>query len=231
MRKTWVVLGAVAAWVVVPFVCGADVEASFSVSGDVAASAAAGLADAHIGGLLDMMGILASTADLQVGVWGGMRGLLGRFEGLPISFNAWYLLPDGSYYKVESGLTGKNLSDRAYFPRVMAGETTLGDLVVSKSTGRKSMVMTVPIERSGTIIGALGVTVYLDDLTELLLAALALPDGVILFAYDGSGRMAVHSDTNLLLADVSESGVDTAMSASAVSSVLGWTFVVGASGN
>jgi hypothetical protein len=221
-------VGAVVALVVASFAVVTDAEAPPTVGADVGVSAAVALTEAHVGGLVYMMEILASTADLQVGIWDGMRDLLSRFELLPVSFNAWYLLPDGSYYKVESGLAGSNLSDRAYFPKVMAGETTFGDLVVSKSTGRKSMVMTVPIERSGTIIGALGVTVYLDDLSRLIADALALPGGVVVYAYNEDGQIAVHSDTSLLLEDVAEAGVDPASSVSAASTLLGWTFVVAA---
>jgi len=200
-------------------------ETSVCVPCSVAAASAASLVDAHVGGLLQTMELLASTADLQVGVWTGMRDLLARFEQLPISFNAWFLLTDGSYYKVESGLTGKNLSDRAYFPKVMAGETTLGDLVVSKSTGRKSMVMTVPIVRSGAVVGALGATVYLDDLSALIANALELPSGLGFYARTADGRIALHAAPDLLLEDASTAGVSAA--AEALSEILGWVVVVG----
>jgi hypothetical protein len=226
MRRMWMVFGLVVALASVSLAGIADAEAPLNVRADIAVSAAVALTEAHLGGLIYMMGILASTADVQVGIWGGMRDLLRRFEMLPVSFNAWYLLPDGSYYRVEGGLTGNNLSDRAYFPKVMNGETTLGDLVVSKSTGRKSMVMTVPVERSGSIIGALGATVYLDDFSRLIDDALALPDGIVVYASNEAGLITLHSDTSLLLEDVSEAGVDPATSVSAVSTLLGWTFVV-----
>jgi len=231
MRRVSIVLGVVLALTVATFVSLAEEDGQFVVPGEVAAAAAARLADAHIGDLFAAMKVLASTADLQVGVWGGMRDLLAQFEQQPVSFNAWFLLPDGSYYKVEEGLTDQNLSDRAYFPKVMAGEATLGDLVVSKSTGRKSMAMTVPIERSGAVIGALGVTVYLDDLSRLIAEELALPEGFVLFAYAEDGEMALHSNPNLLLEEVAESGVDLAAAATATSSLLGWTFVVGIAGD
>ena len=156
-----------------------------------------------------------------------MQELLAEFELLPISFNIWYLLPDGNYYKVASGLTGKNLSDRAYFPIVMAGEATIGDLVVSKSTGRKSMVMTVPIERSGEIVGALGATVYLDDLADLVLATVDLPEGVVLFAHTPTGEITMHPDSDLLLESANGLDYDGPSAARANSSLLDWTFVLG----
>jgi len=231
MREAPIVLGMVLVLCAASFAGVADSESFLEAGSDVAVSAAVALTEAHLGNLLVMMGILASTADLKVGMWGGMQDLLSRFELLPISFNAWFLLPDGSYYKVETGLTGSNLAERTYFPKVMAGETTVGDLVVSKSTGRKSMVMTVPIERNSEVIGALGATVYLDDFSQQIADALALPEGVLFYAYDLDGVIALHSDVERLMEDASEAGVDPSTSVSAVSSSFGWTFVVGAMSN
>ena len=231
MRRVSIVLGVVWVLCAASFAGVADSESFLEAGSQVAVSASVALTEAHLGNLLLMMGILASTADLQVGMWGGMQGLLGRFELLPVSFDVWFLLPDGSYYKVTTGLTGSNLADRAYFPKVMAGETTVGDLVVSKSTGRKSMVMTVPIERSGAIIGALGATVYLDDLSNLILDALELPDDVVLFAHTPEGEITLHSDPNLLLESADAAGVDNATAVSAASPLLSWIFVLGAAAN
>lgn len=227
MRKLGVALAvaaivAVASWTAIP-----QGDESLEVSAQSLVSATAALVDAQLGDLLFMMGILASTSDVQAGDWNGMQELLGRFELLPVPFNIWYLLPDGNYYKVDTGLTGSNLSDREYFPRVMAGETTVGDLVVSKSTGRKSMVMTVPIEHGGEVIGALGATVYLDDLSDLIFAEMALPEGLSLFAHTASGEITIHADSALLLESPSSTGVDLAASVSATSPLLGWVFVLG----
>ena len=226
MRKVWITVGMAVALSAMPVASVAGEDGSLCVDGAVVAASAAGLVDAHVGGLLKMMEVLASTADLQVGLWGGMRDLLGRFEELAISFDAWFLLPDGSYYKVDGGLTGSNLSDRGYFPKVMAGEITLGDLVVSRSTGRKSMVMTVPIVREETIVGALGATVFLDDLGRLIADALALPEGIAFFAYAPDGSITLHANPERLLQDAAEAGFDRTGAAEAVSDLLGWKFVV-----
>ena len=208
---------------------GPSVLAGFDLEADVGLAAAVALAEAHIGWLIDGMHVLTETAELQAGDWEGMRGLLGHFEESAVSYNAWFLLPDGSYYKVATGQASANLSDRAYFPKVMAGEATLGDLVVSRSTGRKSMVLMAPIERDGSVIGALGVTLYLDDFSRLIARSLDLPETVIFFAHDGAGRIAVHSNIDLLMEDVAAAGIDPETSVSRVSDLLGWTFVLGRS--
>jgi hypothetical protein len=227
MRKIRCVAVLLAVLAVASALCVPQSETELAVGAQSVASAAAALTDAHVGNLLFMMGILASTADVQVGIWGGMQELLRRFELLPMSFNVWYLLPDGNYYQVETGLAGGNLSDRDYFPRVMAGEATLGDLVVSKSTDRKSMVMTVPIERSGEIIGALGATIYLDDLSDLILSSLELPEDLVLYAHTPTGQITLHADSTLLFEIASRAGVDSSSAVTAMSPLLGWIFVLG----
>jgi len=228
MRKSWSVLAFVLVLCAGSWLGVAQSGAGVEVDGAALVSAGAALTDAHVGNLFFMLGVLASTADVQVGVWSGMQELLAQFELLPISFNVWYLLPDGGYYKVATGLTGSNLSDRDYFPRVMAGEATIGDLVISKSTGRKSMVMTVPIERGGEVVGALGATVYLDDLSDLILGALDLPQDVVLFAHTPTGEITLCADADLLLANAGRIGFDSATDVTARSSFLNWTFVLAA---
>jgi len=204
-------LGAVASW----------------LEPEVGVSAAVALVEAHIGWLVDSMHVLTAANELKSGDWETMKPLLAQFEESDVSFNAWFLMPDGSYYKVATGQASANLSDRAYFPKVMAGEMTLGDLVVSRSTGRQSMVLTAPIEIGDVVIGALGVTLYLDDFVELIATSLGLSGNLVLYAFDDSGRMALHTDTELLLEDVSAAGVSAEHSVSKVSELLGWTFVLG----
>jgi len=193
----------------------------------VEARAVVALAEAYIGGLIEAMHTMAATSELRSGDWATMVDLVAQFEERTVSMNAWFLLPDGGYYKVATGLTGINLSDRAYFPRVMAGETTVGDLVVSRSTGRKSMILTAPIVDDQTIVGALGVTLYLDDFSHLLAGDLQLPDDFAFFAATQDGAMPVHADVDRLLASIDESGVDLTTAGSSASDLLGWTFYVG----
>ena len=188
------------------------------------------LAEAYIGGLIDAMHVMTATANMRTGDWEQMRDLLAQFEESELPYNAWFLKPDGSYYKVEGGLASANLSDRAYFAKVMAGETTLGDLVVSRSTGRKSMVLTAPIYNGPTVIGALGVTLYLDDFSYLLEDKLRLPTGVSFYGYRIEDPVVcVHPDSALLLEPVASAGITLATGGLEVSDFLGWAFILGTS--
>ena len=194
---------------------------------EVGVSAAVALVEAHIGWLVNSMHVMTAANELKSGDWETMKSLLAQFEESSVSYNAWFLMPDGSYYKVATGQASANLSDRGYFPKVMSGESTLGDLVVSRSTGRKSMVLTAPIEIGNVVIGALGVTLYLDDFVNLIVASLGLPESLVLYATDDSGRMALHTDIELLLEDVSMASVNAESRVSKVSELLGWAFVLG----
>jgi len=187
----------------------------------------AALTEAYIGGLGESMRALASTAELRGADWEGMRDLLCAFEDSMLPYDAWFLLPDGSYYKPDSGLQSGNLSDRGYFARVMAGEATIGDLVHSRSTGRKSMVLTVPIEQGEAVVGALGVTLYLEEFCLLLADRLRLPMEVGFYASNADRVLALHSDPSRLLEPESEAGIATAQGGIHVSSQLEWVFFLG----
>jgi hypothetical protein len=139
-----------------------------------------------------------------------MVPLLTKFNEVQILAAVFYALPDGSYYTVEKGKTDQNIKDRAYFPKVMAGMPTLGDLVVSRSTGKKVMVATVPVKPGGSVIGVLGVSIDLDKLSTLLSHEMQLPPNMVLYAIDGKrGVTALHSVTRLILEEPAKQKSET----------------------
>lgn len=207
---------------------GASAASAPTIEATVGVSAAVGITEAYIASLMGTMQMMAMTSEVTSGNWDTMKGLLTKFQNASIPLVAWFALPDGSYYTVDAGLTSANLSDRAYFPKVMNGQITVGDLVVSKSTGQKSMVITVPVEKSGKVIGALGISVFLDQLSGIVAGALDLPSGAVLYAVNGANQIALHSNTDLILEDASKITAP-AQSVSKTSSLLGWTFTLGVS--
>ena len=204
-------------------------QEDFSLNAAFGVRAITLLAESYLSGLIESMHIMTASADLRTGDWEQMKGLLAQFEESELSYNAWFLKPDGSYYKVETGLQSANLSDRDYYTRVMAGETTLGDLLVSRSTGRKSMILTAPIYNGPSVIGALGVTLYLDDFSALLHDQLRLPEGVGFYAYRNEDPViCVHASPDSLLEPLASAGILLASGGIEVSDFLGWTFLLGA---
>lgn len=54
--------------------------------------------------------------------------------------------PNGSYYTTRVGFAqGKKLSDRDYFQRAMQGESQASDMIISKTTGKRQINISVPI--------------------------------------------------------------------------------------
>lgn len=142
---------------------------------------------------------LASTEDAGSGDWDRIKGPLTQFaEGMPISSAVWFARPDGSYFTVEKGPADQNLSNRDYFPRLMAGKAVAGDLVIGKSTGARSTIIAVPVQKDGHVTGALGVSVAMEKVAALVDEKLDLPKNVMFYALDQHGQVALHRQPTLL---------------------------------
>lgn len=72
----------------------------------------------------------------------------------------------------------------------MRGEIDVGTLVVSRSTGRKAMVAVVPVLDDGSVIGALGISLFLAELSDLIAADVGAE---VLYAIDGEGAFTLHT--------------------------------------
>lgn len=227
MKKINLFLGICLALPVLAAACGQGTGPAVQVNGEVGVSAAVALTEARIDGVVGSMDVMAVTDEVVSAEWDSMVNILTEFEETSIPLVAWFALPDGSYYTVDAGKVSANIFDRAYFPKVMAGETVIGDLVVSKSTGRDVMVAVVPVMSGGDVIGALGVSVYLDQLSQLIADDMELPDDMVLYAVNGDGLIALHTDANLIMEDSSALGGGPEQAVSKVSSLLGWTFTLG----
>ncbi len=174
-------------------------EEAHKIDTQIGVSALVALADSHIRGYLNSMEAVAMTQEVQSGDWEEMASLLSKVEEGQVPATVWFVLPDGSYFTVELGKTDKNLSDRPYFPGLMAGNRVLGDLVVSRSTGKKSLIVAVPVKSEGKVIGGLGASIFLDDLSEILAEELQLSDDMVFYAVTEKDEVALHSDTALIL--------------------------------
>ena len=142
---------------------------------------------------------LATTENVMSGDWDRMKGPLAQLaKDVPISAAVWFARPDGSYFTVEIGLTNQNLRDRDYFPTLMAGKEVIGDLVVSKSTGKRSTIIAVPVSKDGHVIGALGISVALEKVATLVDDKIAFPETVMFYALDRHGQAALHRESTLL---------------------------------
>ncbi|MRR53318.1 MAG: hypothetical protein EG822_02245 [Deltaproteobacteria bacterium] len=165
------------------------------------------LAEDHIQGTLHGLKILSATGAMQSGDWNAMKATLGEFSTSGIDAAAvWYARPDGHYYTVDKGLIDQTLSDRPYFPRLMAGASVVGDLVISKSTGKRSAILAVPVWKNGTVNGALGVSLSAEKMSRMLQEKLALPADMVFYALDAEGQSSLHSESSRLFSFPSDLG-------------------------
>src|SRR3990167_2850575 len=165
--------------------------------------------DLRIGSVQRSLEILASTAEGKSGKWENMKGLLGGYQKSEDGLIVWYVRPDGTYDTVDKGLMNVKLSDRSYFPDLMAGMKITGALVVSKSTGQRSAVIAVPIKKNGKVVGAIGASLFLDRLSDQVGSALDLRPDAAFFAMAPNGLTTLHRKTDRHFLDPRELGSET----------------------
>lgn len=199
-------------------------EDSDRIDIEIGVSALVSLADNHILSYVNSLEALAMTEKVKSGDWEQMVDLLTEVDEAQISGVGFFVLPDGSYYTVDLGLTDKNLSDRAYFSGLMDGNSVLGDMVVGKTTGRKTLIAAVPVMKDAVVIGGIGAGIFLDSLSELLVDEMDLPADMVFYAVADGGEVALHSDINLILEEDPELSEDVV---SMTSQLTGWSFALG----
>lgn len=182
---------------------GPSAKSAFTVDGQVALHSFMALGDAHLQKLADVLQILATTDDVRTGDWERVRGPLTGVAPMLVPAVLWFAQPNGTYWTVQQEGVAGNLSDRPYFPRLLAGDTVLGDLVVSRSTHRNTAVVAVPVRRADrSIAGMLGASVHLDSLGEILRTEMGgLGGGLLFFAVDSTPMGAIHSDPAMIFTE------------------------------
>jgi len=177
-------------------------EPAFTVDGKVALASLVSLSDGHLGKLADDLEELAATPEAQSGDWERIKAPLARVGRRNVAALNWFALPDGAYWSVQEGRAASNLLGRAYFPKVLSGKTVIGDLVVSKATGRSVAIVAVPVKRPDkTVAGVLGASVYLDQLSARLEREMALDRTMIFYSFDAAPLIGLDWDPHLIFTD------------------------------
>lgn len=191
-----------------------EAQSSFQLDATVALSGCEALVESQLEWALVGLRALASTDEATSRDWSRMKALLAKLgEGIPEEAAIWFARPDGSYFTVEKDLTDQNLKDRSYFPALMAGSDVEGDLVVSKSTGKKSIIVATPVKNGGAVVGALGISIGAERLAQMVDEKLRLPSDVVFYALDAKGQTALHRETKLMFEFPSEMGSPSLSSA------------------
>lgn len=184
-----------------------DTSRTLAVRGEVALLSLMALSDAHLQKMADSLQILAGSEAGHTGNWPSIKDPLTDIAKRNVQALNWFALPDGSYWSVQNGKEAGNLSTRPYFPKVLAGKTIIGYLVVSKATGKPVAIVAVPVIGSnGSVVGVLGASVYLDKLGELLQQEMGLDDTMIFYSFDRSALVALDWDPHLVFYEPMKSG-------------------------
>jgi methyl-accepting chemotaxis protein len=112
-------------------------------------------------------------------------------NSLPWSFLAFTIDSEGKNIGRSDTEELKSYADREYFKAVMAGKDVGWQTVISKTSGKPSLVLAVPYQVSGGTIGALATSSHLSEITEAVVAARIGRTGFA-FLLDESGRVVAH---------------------------------------
>ncbi len=167
-----------------------------------------GMVEEHFAGILRTVKIIALTDEAKSGKWESVKPLLDEFsKELPTDATAWYAMPDGSYYTTESGtLNSQNLKDRPYFSRILAGQDVLGDLVISKATGHRSVIVASPVTVNEKVVAAIGISVRVHLISDIVASQMNLPDNTYFYALDPETKIVLHKYAERMFKTVSDVG-------------------------
>ena len=161
--------------------------------GRVALRAVQGLVEEHLVGILRLEKVLAATSDARSARWEALKPALKILdETMGTDAAVWFALPDGRYYTVAGDLATETLQGRDYFPRLLAGEDVLGSLIISRSTGHRSIVVATPIIENQHIVGAIGVSIRTRLISQLVDQHSRFPENLYFYALARDQQIAIH---------------------------------------
>jgi methyl-accepting chemotaxis protein len=165
-----------------------------TVDAQVVLNAYQGLVEEHLSGVLRNIQVVAVSAEARSADWQRVRPMLDRLaQNLETDASVWLAMPDGKYYSTEAeGLTDQTLGDRSYFPKLMAGQDIEGDLVVSKSTGHRSVIVATPVTADGKVVAAIGVSLRLRLMTQLVEKNTQLPADMYFYSMNSDALISTH---------------------------------------
>jgi hypothetical protein len=165
------------------------------------------LVESRLEGTGELLRLLAASPEVRSGQWAKVSSRLRALEELrPEASAIWFARPDGAYWTLAQGATGHSLRDRPYFPRLLGGSGVAGALVISRSSGARSIIVAEPVREAGKLVGALGVSLSAEKLSRWVEERLGLTEGLVFYGLDPNGQTAVHRDPSLMFEYPSDIG-------------------------
>lgn len=187
-----------------PAIRAQEAPASIQVDARIALASLESLCDSHLANILDGLEALSATRKARSADWTEIEGPLRRFQSvLELPAVVWFSTASGTYWTVDGGRQSATIADRPYFARLVRGQNVVGDLVVSRSTGKPVAVVAVPVlDANRKLLGVLGASVRLDALSALIKREMDVGSGEIFFSVDGSGVVGIAANSAFILRDV-----------------------------
>ena len=191
-----------------PALAGKPLESPQFASPETTLNVATHYLDSIVENALASLEVIASTPEAKSGDWQGIKQYLLQLEsGLPGVY--FFVLPNGNYYSLALDYTNLNLSDRPYFKSLFAGNPVRGFPLYSRSSGKKSALVAVPIVVNDQVTGALGTSIFLDDLAAKLDQALALPRDYTWFVLNSKGKDLLDRDSDFIFMNALTQGSES----------------------
>jgi hypothetical protein len=184
-----------------------DAEPTFDVNVDIALSSLMSFGDGHLQKMADSLHFLAASDAARSAEWDRLREPYAELAKRNVPALNWFALPDGSYWSVQGGKETGNLARRDYFPKVLAGETVMGELLLSTATGKPMAIVAVPVVGADqAVVGVLGASVYLEELSEIIRQQMGVHEGLIFYSFDDDGLLGLVDHPRLIFVEPRKSG-------------------------
>ncbi len=131
--------------------------------------------------------------------WTQLQTPLARVAAVSAPGVTFFADRSGTDWVVGKGRQRFSITDRPYFAQAMRGAMSVGDLITSRSSGLAAAIVAVPILRAGKVVGMLGRSVFLKQLSAAAVHAVHLGKEGLIFAIDRDGVIALHSNPAYIL--------------------------------
>ncbi len=182
-----------------------DLIESWDIDARTTLGATVKLTEQYLKHALDALRLIAASPSTRSGIWPEiLPSMYTLREGIPGA--ALYIEPDGNYYSVAHGYTRINLSDRDYFEALFNGEEIHGSLIYSRSTGKQSVFMAVPVFEGEEVTGAVALSIFVDEFQQLIADALQLPPGYLWYVLDEHAYTVLHPRRDFVFMNPAKQG-------------------------
>ncbi|MEN6412705.1 MAG: methyl-accepting chemotaxis protein [Veillonellales bacterium] len=107
-----------------------------------------------------------------------------------------YVKPDGTF--INSFGKHDSVADRDYFQRAIKGESFISDPVVSRSTGKSTTVVAIPVKTDGRVSGVLYGSINMEKISKKVLEIKVGQTGYA-YVLQGDGVAIIHPDKEMAM--------------------------------